>query len=42
MFQWIARQVVGRRLAALSAASAFVVLGIAWGTSAFGRLSTTR
>jgi trehalose monomycolate/heme transporter len=39
MFQWIARQVAGRRLAVLIAAGAFVVVGIPWGTSAFGRLA---
>jgi trehalose monomycolate/heme transporter len=39
MFQWIARQVVGGRLAVLIAAGAFVVAGILWGTSAFGRLA---
>ena len=37
MFQWIARQVVGRRLTVLLAAGGFVVVGILWGTSAFGR-----
>ena len=39
MFQWIARQVVTRRLAVLLAAGAFAVVGILWGTSAFGRLA---
>jgi uncharacterized membrane protein YdfJ with MMPL/SSD domain len=39
MFQWIARQVIGRRLAVLLAAGVFVVVGAAWGTSAFGRLA---
>ena len=39
MFQWIARLVVGRRLAVLLAAGVFVVVGILWGTSAFGRLA---
>src|SRR6266700_3927580 len=39
MFQWIARQVVGRRLTVLLAAGAFVVVGVLWGTSAFGRLA---
>ena len=39
MFQWIARLVVGRRLAVLLAAGVFVVVGVLWGTSAFGRLA---
>ena len=39
MFQWIARLVVGRRIAVLLAAGVFVVLGVLWGTSAFGRLA---
>jgi RND superfamily putative drug exporter len=39
MLQWIARLVVGRRLAVLLAAGVFVVAGVLWGTSAFGRLA---
>ena len=39
MFQWIARLVVGRRIAVLLAAGVFVVAGVLWGTSAFGRLA---
>src|SRR6185437_1454518 len=39
MFQWIARLVVGRRVAVLLAAGVFVVVGVLWGTSAFGRLA---
>jgi trehalose monomycolate/heme transporter len=39
MFFWIARLVVGRRLAVLLAAGVFVVVGVVWGTSAFGRLA---
>ena len=39
MFQWIARLVVGRRLTVLLAAGIFVVVGLLWGTTAFGRLA---
>lgn len=39
MFQWIARLVIGRRLAVLLAAGVFVAVGLLWGTSAFGRLA---